>query len=300
MYMKKNQIIFVVILAGVLFLLTFLITIFSIFRLQKFEFSNFVYEEKLLESGIVQELEQRVETKFKGRSSIFFGVKEIEQTLNELSSNNKNYLIVEKVEKLSPKEVRITIGQRKIDNYCYQENNTYYHFNSNGEVLRITNSLNNQLLSMPNLRVNDVVSLVTANVKVGQALVGVNTAEKENFNSLKIILQNLDEYFAHASTTNQAVKNQYRTCQYIQKVGTDSVPDIYAPNIINFIFTIVNDFNYVLGQGDYEIYFSKAAEQTAVKAEAMLQKLTLKGKGTNQNRLFITFGTTANADWTNK
>ena len=124
MYMKKNQIIFVVILAGVLFLLTFIITIFSIFRIQKFEFSNLVYEDKLMESGIVEELKERVEKKFKGHSSVFFGVKEIEQVVKELSSNNKNYLIVEKVEKLSPKEVRITIGQRQIDNYCYQENNT--------------------------------------------------------------------------------------------------------------------------------------------------------------------------------
>lgn len=296
MYMKKNQIIFVVILAGVLFLLTFIITIFSIFRIQKFEFSNLVYEDKLMESGIVEELKERVEKKFKGHSSVFFGVKEIEQVVKELSSNNKNYLIVEKVEKLSPKEVRITIGQRQIDNYCYQENNTYYHFNTHGEVLQISNTQENQLLSIPNLLVNDAVKLMTKNLKVGQAIVGMNTAEKNNLNSLKMILQSLDAYFAQ--------KKQYRTCQYIKKVVKDeSVPDIYTSNVISFNFNIENDFHYVVGENSYEIYFTKVTEHTAEKVEAMANKLNLREKEAKHNRLFITFnGTTnvANADWTNK
>lgn len=294
--MKKNQIIFVVILVAVVILLTFLITIFAVFRIDSVEITSELYEKALIDSKIDQTLKEKVTTKYSGHSSIFFGQKEVERALNELADSNKNYLIVKKVEKISPKKVRITIAQRQIDNYCYQSGENFYHFNSLGELLQITKSKKNELLNLDNVLVNGAVALNT-NVAIGQALTGSDGENTTRFNAIKIILQKLDIYFAKED-------RQYRTNQYLTNIQSADVQNPYTPNFMNVDFEVKNDFHYTdKGEaGDYQISIVSINEETAAKAEKMY--IHLDKKQPTHNFLIITNNANdiknPNATWSDK
>lgn len=267
--MKKNQIVFVVILAVIVILLTFLITIFAVFRIDSVEITSELYEEKLLSSKIDQTLKDKVTTKYKGHSSIFFGIKEVERAINELEDSNKNYLIVKNVEKTSPKKVRITIAQRQIDNYCYQSGENFYHFNSFGELLQVTKSQQNSLLGTNNVLVNAAVALNT-NVGIGQAVTGSDANNTTRFDAIKIILQKLDIYFAK--------NRQYRTNLYLTSIQSADVQNPYTPDFMNVNFTVKNDFHYTdKGEnGNYQICITSINEATAAKAKKIYEKLPQK------------------------